>query len=1276
VNKHHFISYSRTDGEALALRLYDAFANGTPPIDIWLDQYCLLPGIDWDDQVVDAIQWCKTLIFVGTHDSVERQSICKKEWRRALKYKKPVIPLLGQSDIEMPFLMDGWHYIDFTRDFEQAVEKLRKHLLWLNTPEGELFKRRVWQQNAIRDEGRSQGDAERKRAEQEIKRLEREIEELELTTKDPETAKARTLNTIKAGLERERRAPNKEDKELKGRIINTPPATPPSYFQDRYFETKMLGMFLADNAKCVFSVIGRGGVGKTAMVCRVLLALEHNRLPDNLGEMDIDSIIYYSATGTRRITVHNICDDIISLLSDDVGANLRTFCKDERIPPRERMLELLKVIPLGRIVLLLDNLEEVTDLQTRRLTNQELMEILQAVLQTPHHNMKVIITSRIPLVDLPAIKPERQASLFLDKGLESPFAENILREMDADGTLGLRNAPEELLTEARELTRGYPRALEALYASLVSDRDTSLQELLDDTKQVLPENVIETLVGEAYNRLDSRTQLIIQALAIYSDPVPPVAVDYLLQPFESSVNSAPILSRLINMGFAHKELNTGRYYLHPVDISYALGRVSADNTDSSSELETGKYTIHTLRIRARDYYRQIRKTRANWKSIADLDPQLAEFEQSYAVEDYISAADVAFTISGVLLLWGNYQQMVKLYQRLLDCVEEPEIRKRILLWLARAYRELGRIREAILLIEEAIKLSQKHRTLSLMPNLQNTLGMLYDDLGDSTRAIALYRQVIKDHTTLTQNASTLSNLGLTYAAQGQAARGILYSLQAVELSRLKGERNNAQISMSNVAHYLIDAGRIDQAIHLLHETVKEADDIGSRQGQHHNRFKLGQAFLLKGDLLNARLAAEQALDYDLPENKHRVEAFVGIVALNQGDRAVGRDHFLNAIDCANRTLVHTPRHFWAHYAKSLAYAGLALSEGDRHVENAIKACHDAMTINDDDGNINRFLRFLDSLCKVDENDILLPVRQALDREPAEIEFALFEAPGFAQFNDPQADLAHVSRPTSLKREDWVDLFLQRSPDLVELTERFHQALKADPLLDETEFQRFVSSNEPELGDLRIHLVGLIELIAADGDDRRMFLTTVDGSRQLAQIAKDILKVRDRPAPQQAREFLRHGYHAAWDSRTIKDREGYLSALKAIKDNYYQAYDIDPDDGEIRASIVEINICLGHAGDAADLAEKLLPTTTVQPWRGLFHWLGAIACILDRRPADQWRNALEELNIGARSFGGRWHPDDIDKYLKEFAKYDVPDDRIADAIAFHESVKRLRDVSMA
>jgi hypothetical protein len=102
----------------------------------------------------------------------------------------------------------------------------------------------------------------------------------------------------------------------------------------------------------------------------------------------------------------------------------------------------------------------------------------------------------------------------LDEGLESPYAENILRELDADGVVGLKTADDQVLSDIRVRTRGFPRALEAFYGTLSADRSTTLEELLSRAADALLETVVETLAGEAFSRLDRTAQLVMQALPL------------------------------------------------------------------------------------------------------------------------------------------------------------------------------------------------------------------------------------------------------------------------------------------------------------------------------------------------------------------------------------------------------------------------------------------------------------------------------------------------------------------------------------------------------------------------------------------------------------------------------------------------------------------------------------------------------------------------------------------------------------------------------------------
>ena len=132
--KHHFISYSTNDAQEFALDLADQLEAGPPSLPTWLDKRKLQPDDDWDTQIDRAIRTCDSLIFVMSRDSVDDASVCKREWVRALKFKKPLVLVRLHADAEVPFRLDSRQFIDFSSDRDAGLAQLRQYLQRLGHP--------------------------------------------------------------------------------------------------------------------------------------------------------------------------------------------------------------------------------------------------------------------------------------------------------------------------------------------------------------------------------------------------------------------------------------------------------------------------------------------------------------------------------------------------------------------------------------------------------------------------------------------------------------------------------------------------------------------------------------------------------------------------------------------------------------------------------------------------------------------------------------------------------------------------------------------------------------------------------------------------------------------------------------------------------------------------------------------------------------------------------------------------------------------------------------
>ena len=77
--------------------------------------------------------------------------------------------------------------------------------------------------------------------------------------------------------------------------------------------------FLRDDGLRLLTVVGRGGIGKTATVVRLLRGIERGQLPDDLAPFPVAGIVYLSQAGSRRVTFPNLFADLCRLLPTEAS---------------------------------------------------------------------------------------------------------------------------------------------------------------------------------------------------------------------------------------------------------------------------------------------------------------------------------------------------------------------------------------------------------------------------------------------------------------------------------------------------------------------------------------------------------------------------------------------------------------------------------------------------------------------------------------------------------------------------------------------------------------------------------------------------------------------------------------------------------------------------------------------------------------------------------------------------------------------------------------------
>jgi len=503
--------------------------------------------------------------------------------------------------------------------------------------------------------------------------------------------------------------------------------------------------------------------------------------------------------------------DILEKLASYLKAPEITSFKNERREPGKLDVDKLtdELHRRNQIWLIFDDLSTI--LEDQHFADKGI-ELLFSSLRYNTHNAKIIITSRIlPILEngeslIDVVEDEEKQHL---NGLRKDFAVDYL------ASNGLEKVEPEKLEELATGVDGHPLALKLL-VELVKEfgvkdtlKDLSMyQESKDDTIRK---------ARRLFDKLAGEEKELLERISVYRGPVDMEGLK------EMFTNNTPknSIRKLIDKSLLENNHNSS-YWLHPLVQEF------------SYEDLKNKKEVHMI---AYNYYKSLNLPENPTKK-EDIQPALEAHYHACEAEEYDLAASIIWgcNLHNLLDLWGNPRTLIEMYEKLLPkdhlkdepILKDKQVHGAVLGNLGLAYNHLGESRKAIEYYEQALKISREIGDRLGEENRLGNLGLAYYRLGEIKKAIEYYEQALEISREIGDKCGEgnhLGNLGLAYCDLGEPKKAIEYNEQALKISREIGDKRGEGNRLRNLGLTYSDMGEPKKAFEFLEQSLAIGEEI-------------------------------------------------------------------------------------------------------------------------------------------------------------------------------------------------------------------------------------------------------------------------------------------------------------------------------------------------------------------------------------------------------------------------------------------------------------------
>lgn len=679
-----FLSFSSRDGLPHAERLVAwlrTVIDATPFV-----YYERPPGEHFPTTIQRAIRECRVLIAILTPGyAADESAICQQEVGFARKLHRDVIPVRMLPGDEAPLLLNQVSRLELTSDDHPDWARLEAELRMLASPERQLDElsrdrllwtdrrpprgplRELFERNILAPLGRRVADQERRLGPNAPRDFADDLAAESLRTHRSQSGRGQHTT-----------------------FLGEPPAVAPSEFQDRVIERGQLLDAIRAGGRQFVLLLGDPGNGKTAILAKVAEAL-HGTAGGGL-----DWFAYLPAFGQNEISPATVLNALARVADgNDEDGESQNMLRDSGVSWRAAADAIMGRIGAQRVVLVLDNVERLTD-RAGRLTDTELGRLLHRISDGPDGITFVLASTR--QINLRPIPDRLIDRILIDPGLAPEDGAKFLRSLDDEGLRGLGSATESELKHLSYLGNGHPRTLELIAGLLYCDEMATLAELINnlefDRSDATPAAYLINRILDVLPELD---RSVLTALAVFGEPVPSVAVDFILAPYLENLRSLSTLELLRDRRAirAHGD----RFYIPSAEeAEIVLSGVPVGDADDDEE-DLFRWTQTDLALMAAEYHMAVAVPEP--ARVEDLGPQFSEVEQRIRAHDAIGAAVAIEAMDDQCLQhWGQTYLVMPWLRRLQDQLTAPEHLVPALSMLVNGHLQVGDYLEAARLVKD------------------------------------------------------------------------------------------------------------------------------------------------------------------------------------------------------------------------------------------------------------------------------------------------------------------------------------------------------------------------------------------------------------------------------------------------------------------------------------------------------------------------------------------------------------------------------------------------